>query len=65
MALTGRTALLAAVGLTARRPPRPQLDGMLAVNAPLCLAILCDYTLAAPVRTLRFTRSGDTSVSTG
>jgi uncharacterized protein (DUF58 family) len=38
---------------------------MLAVNAPLLLAILCDYALAAPVRTLRFTRSGDTTVRLG
>ncbi|WP_236243382.1 DUF58 domain-containing protein [Streptomyces sp. CC228A] len=65
MALTGRTALLAAVGSLPVGLLAPSWTGMLAVNAPLCLAILCDYTLAAPVRTLRFTRSGDTSVRLG
>lgn len=38
---------------------------MLAVNAPISRAILCDYALAAPVRSLQFTRSGDTSVRLG
>ncbi|OII69036.1 DUF58 domain-containing protein [Streptomyces sp. CC77] len=65
MALTGRTALLAAVGSLPVGFLAPSWTGMLAVNAPLCLAILCDYALAAPVRTLRFTRSGDTSVRLG
>lgn len=62
MALTGRTALLAALGTLPVGILGPSWTGMLAVNAPLSLAILCDYALAAPVRTLRFTRSGDTSV---
>ncbi|MFE6128983.1 DUF58 domain-containing protein [Streptomyces sp. NPDC056437] len=62
MALTGRTALLAALGSLPVGILAPSWTGMLAVNAPLSLAILCDYALAAPVRTLRFTRSGDTSV---
>nr|WP_202532928.1 DUF58 domain-containing protein [Streptomyces sp. SID3212] len=43
----------------------PSWAGILAVNAPLSLAILCDYALAAPVRSLQFTRSGDTSVRLG
>ncbi|WP_406000485.1 DUF58 domain-containing protein [Streptomyces sp. NBC_00829] len=65
MALTGRAALLAALGSLFVGILAPSWAGMLAVNAPLSLAILCDYALAAPVRTLRFTRSGDTSVRLG
>ncbi|MFF3321958.1 DUF58 domain-containing protein [Streptomyces sp. NPDC002889] len=65
MALTGRSALLAALGSLPVGILAPSWTGMLAVNAPLSLAILCDYALAAPVRTLRFTRSGDTSVRLG
>ncbi|MER5985218.1 DUF58 domain-containing protein [Streptomyces sp. NPDC001787] len=65
MALTGRAALLAALGSLPVGILAPSWTGMLAVNAPLSLAILCDYALAAPVRTLRFTRSGDTSVRLG
>ncbi|MFF4869937.1 DUF58 domain-containing protein [Streptomyces sp. NPDC000961] len=65
MALTGRTALLAALGSLPVGILAPSWTGMLAVNAHLSLAILCDYALAAPVRTLQFTRSGDTSVRLG
>ncbi|MFD4859695.1 DUF58 domain-containing protein [Streptomyces atratus] len=65
MALTGRTALLAALGSLPVAVLAPSWTGMLAVNAPLSLAILCDYALAAPVRTLQFTRSGDTTVRLG
>ncbi|MFJ5833942.1 DUF58 domain-containing protein [Streptomyces sp. NPDC093089] len=65
MALTGRTALLAALGSIPVGILAPSWAGMLAVNAPLSLAILCDYALAAPVRKLQFTRSGDTSVRLG
>ncbi|MGA5098320.1 DUF58 domain-containing protein [Streptomyces lavendulocolor] len=65
MALTGRSALLAAIGALPVGILAPSWTGMLAVNAPLSLAILCDYALAAPVRTLQFTRSGDTTVRLG
>ncbi|MFF2013439.1 DUF58 domain-containing protein [Streptomyces sp. NPDC058195] len=65
MALTGRTALLAALGSLPVGILAPSWTGLLVVNAPLSLAILCDYALAAPVRTLQFTRSGDTSVRLG
>ncbi|MFE4615678.1 DUF58 domain-containing protein [Streptomyces sp. NPDC056747] len=65
MALTGRTALLAALGSLPVGILAPSWTGILAVNAPLSLAILCDYAMAAPVRTLQFTRSGDTSVRLG
>ncbi|MER6998431.1 DUF58 domain-containing protein [Streptomyces sp. NPDC000410] len=65
MALTGRTALLAALGSIPVGVFAPSWAGILAVNAPLSVAILCDYAMAAPVRTLQFTRSGDTSVRLG
>ncbi|MFF0966072.1 DUF58 domain-containing protein [Streptomyces sp. NPDC003703] len=65
MALTGRAALLAALGSV----PVGLLDagwtGVLAVNAPLAVACACDYALAAPVRRLGLSRSGDTSVRLG
>jgi uncharacterized protein (DUF58 family) len=35
------------------------------VNTPLALACACDFALAAPVRRLRLTRSGDTAVRLG
>ncbi|MBO0516648.1 DUF58 domain-containing protein, partial [Streptomyces beijiangensis] len=62
MALTGRTALLAALGSLPVGILAPSWTGILAVNAPLTLAILYDYARAAPVRMLQFTRTGDTSV---
>ncbi|MFE3830399.1 DUF58 domain-containing protein [Streptomyces sp. NPDC059092] len=65
MALTGRSALLAALGSIPVGVFAPSWAGILAVNAPLSLAILCDYALATPVRTLQFTRNGDTSVRLG
>ncbi|MEU0129362.1 DUF58 domain-containing protein [Streptomyces sp. NPDC006289] len=65
MALTGRAALVAALGSLPVGILAPSWTGVLAVNIPLSLAILCDYALAAPVRTLEFTRSGDTSVRLG
>ncbi|MGW2206819.1 DUF58 domain-containing protein [Streptomyces sp. NPDC001774] len=65
MALTGRTALLAALGSLPVGILAPSWTGILAVNAPLSLAILCDYVMAAPVRKLQFTRSGDTTVRLG
>ncbi|CAL9510995.1 hypothetical protein SUDANB6_03646 [Streptomyces sp. enrichment culture] len=65
MALTGRTALLAALGSLPVGIWEPGWTGILAVNAPLALACACDYALAAPVRRLRLTRSGDTAVRLG
>ncbi|GHH31919.1 DUF58 domain-containing protein [Streptomyces candidus] len=65
LTVTGRTALLAALGTLPVGILAPNWSGILAVNAPLTLAILCDYALAAPVRKLQFTRSGDTSVRIG
>ncbi|MEU6707467.1 DUF58 domain-containing protein [Streptomyces wuyuanensis] len=65
MALTGRAALIAALGSVPVGILEPSWTGILAVNAPLSVAILCDYALAAPVRSLQFTRTGDTSVRLG
>ncbi|MFD0310723.1 DUF58 domain-containing protein [Streptomyces sp. NPDC127119] len=65
MALTGRTALLAALGTLPVGIWEPSWTGILAVNAPLALACACDFALAAPVRRLGLARSGDTSVRLG
>lgn len=65
MAITGRAALLAAIGSLPVGVLAPSWTGMLAVNAPLTLAILYDYARAAPVRTAQFTRTGDTTVRLG
>ncbi|MFI6340575.1 DUF58 domain-containing protein [Streptomyces sp. NPDC050535] len=65
MALTGRAALLAALGSLPIGIWEPSWTGILAVNAPLALACACDAVLAAPVRRLGLTRSGDTSVRLG
>lgn len=65
MALTGRTALLAALGALVVGVLLPGWSGILAVEGALLLGILCDLALAAPVRKLHFTRIGDTSVRLG
>ncbi|QQM42962.1 DUF58 domain-containing protein [Streptomyces liliifuscus] len=65
MALTGRAALLAALGTLPVGIWEPSWTGILAVNAPLALACACDFALAAPVRRLGLTRSGDTSARLG
>ncbi|MET8565150.1 DUF58 domain-containing protein [Streptomyces flaveolus] len=65
MALTGRASLLAALGSIPVGILEPSWTGILAVNGPLALACACDYVLAAPVRRLQLTRSGDTSIRLG
>lgn len=65
MALTGRAALLAALGSIPVGIWDPGWTGLLAVNGPLAVACACDFALAAPVRRLGLTRSGDTSVRLG
>ncbi|WP_020139088.1 DUF58 domain-containing protein [Streptomyces sp. 351MFTsu5.1] len=65
MALTGRAALVAALGSLPIGIWEPSWTGILAVNAPLAVACACDFALAAPVRRLGLTRSGDTSVRLG
>ncbi|MET9700124.1 DUF58 domain-containing protein [Streptomyces sp. NPDC006529] len=65
MALTGRAALVAALGALPVGLLEPSWWGILAVNGPLAAACAVDYALAAPVRTLRLARSGDTAVRLG
>jgi uncharacterized protein (DUF58 family) len=65
MALTGRAALLAALGSLPVGIWEPSWTGILAVNVPLAVACACDFALAAPVRRLSLTRSGDASVRLG
>ncbi|MFJ6565783.1 DUF58 domain-containing protein [Streptomyces sp. NPDC091292] len=65
MALTGRAALVAAIGTLPVGLWDPSWSGILAVNVPLALACACDFALAAPVRRLGLTRTGDTSVRLG
>ncbi|WP_340561114.1 DUF58 domain-containing protein [Streptomyces sp. GSL17-111] len=65
MALTGRSALVAALGTLVVGLLLPSWTGLLTVQFLLVLAIVYDLIRAAPVRTLRFTRSGDTSVRLG
>jgi len=64
MALTGRAALAAAAGallILAFRAPAT----LVLVNALLVAAIAADVALAAPVRAVRLSRSGDTRVLLG
>ncbi|MHC5908718.1 DUF58 domain-containing protein [Streptomyces sp. S6] len=65
MALTGRAALLAALGSLPVGLWDPSWTGILAVNTPLALACACDFALAAPVRRLTLTRAGDTTARLG
>ncbi|GHA10798.1 DUF58 domain-containing protein [Streptomyces echinoruber] len=65
MAPTGRAALLAALSSLPVGIWDAGWTGILAVNVPLAAACACDYALAAPVRRLLLTRSGDTSVRLG
>ncbi|AXI77804.1 DUF58 domain-containing protein [Peterkaempfera bronchialis] len=65
MALTGRTALLALAGVLVVGLLLPSAAGVGLVCAALLAGIAADLLLAAPVRTLRLDRSGDTSVRLG
>ncbi|RZU37154.1 uncharacterized protein (DUF58 family) [Streptomyces sp. BK022] len=65
MPLTGRAALVAALGSLPVGLLEPGWTGILAVNGSLALACACDFALAAPVRRLVLTRSGDTSTRLG
>ncbi|MET7456178.1 DUF58 domain-containing protein [Streptomyces sp. NPDC005574] len=65
MAFTGRAALLAALGSVPLGIWAPGWTGVLAVDASLAAACACDFALAAPVRRLRLSRTGDTSVRLG
>ncbi|WP_441245842.1 DUF58 domain-containing protein [Kitasatospora sp. McL0602] len=65
MALTGRTALLAAIGALVVGLLLPSWAGIGTVSLILLLGVLTDLALAAPVRSLRLARSGDTAVRLG
>jgi uncharacterized protein (DUF58 family) len=65
MAITGRTALLAALGTLVVGLLLPGWSGILAVAGTLLFGILYDLAFAAPVRKLQITRSGDSSVRQG
>jgi uncharacterized protein (DUF58 family) len=65
MGFTGRAALLAAIGSLPVGLLEPGWTGVLAVNGTLAAACACDFALAAPVRRLCLSRSGDTSVRLG
>jgi uncharacterized protein (DUF58 family) len=64
MALTGRAAAAAAVGVLVVLGLRT-VAAFLAVDALILAAIAADLILAAPVRELRLTRSGDTRIRLG
>lgn len=62
MALTGRTAFIAAACALLVGFLLPSWSGILTVQLALLIAILSDLALATPVRKLHITRTGDTSV---
>jgi uncharacterized protein (DUF58 family) len=64
MALTGRAALAAALGVLLIVAFR-NAAAIILVNAALLAAIAADVMLAAPVRAVRLSRSGDTRVLLG
>ncbi|MFJ2867420.1 DUF58 domain-containing protein [Kitasatospora sp. NPDC087314] len=65
MALTGRTALLAALGTLVVGLLLPSWAGIGLVTGTVLLAAVIDLALAAPVRGLRLGRGGDTTVRLG
>ncbi|GJF30069.1 lipoprotein [Kitasatospora sp. NE20-6] len=65
MALTGRTALLAALGALVVGLVVPSWAGVGAAALLVLLAVTADLVLAAPVRSLLLERSGDTRVRLG
>ncbi|MEV4561376.1 DUF58 domain-containing protein [Kitasatospora sp. NPDC049285] len=65
MALTGRTALLAALGALVVGLVLPSWAGIGAVTLPLLAAVLADLLLAAPVRRLTLHRDGQPTVRLG
>ena len=64
MALTGRAAAAALAGALIVLALRT-VAALLAVDAVILAAIAADVILAAPVRSLRLTRSGDTRIRLG
>jgi len=64
MALTGRAAAAAVTGTLVVLALRT-VPALLAVDALILVAVAADVSLAAPVRTLRVTRGGDTRIRLG
>ncbi|WP_028923510.1 DUF58 domain-containing protein [Pseudonocardia acaciae] len=65
MAVTGRAALLAAIGALVVGFALPAWWGLAVVEGALLAGVLVDLALAGSVRGLRMWRSGDTSVRLG
>jgi len=65
VALTGRTALLAALGTLVVATVAPSVWGVLAVSLVLAAAVALDLVLAASIRELRTARDGATRVRLG
>lgn len=65
MALTWRVGALAALGALVVGVGLPSWTGVLAVVGVLLVGVVLDVCLAGPVRSLRLTREGDTSVRLG
>ncbi|MCF2534055.1 DUF58 domain-containing protein [Yinghuangia soli] len=65
MTLTGRTALLAALGVLVVGLLLPSWTGILLVQGILAIGVVVDLLLAGPVRSLAFERSGDTTLRLG
>jgi uncharacterized protein (DUF58 family) len=65
MALTWRAGALAALGALFVGLVLPSWTGIAVVAAAVAAGILFDLALAGPVRSLEFTRSGDTTVRLG
>ena len=65
MALTGRVALLAALGALVVGLAAPSMVGVLVVSGILLTTSLVDVALAGPVRPIRLDRSGDRTVRLG
>lgn len=65
MAITGRAALLALLGIVIVAVSPDPGTTLLIVNALLLLAILVDVALAGPVASLRLSRRGDTRARQG
>jgi uncharacterized protein (DUF58 family) len=64
VALTGRAAIVAAIGALVVLAFRT-MAALVAVDAAILAGIAADLALAAPVRTLRLARAGDTRIRLG
>src|SRR2546423_9404464 len=65
MAFTGRLGVLALVGAAFVGFVMPSWWGILIVNSLLLAGVVVDLALAGSVRSLRFSRQGDTAVRLG